>query len=191
MRHERNIKAEPKKSWRLNKTLDRKLDFRRMDDEDLRYVWAAYKKGALAPMAAPFDQTEMDKESFKQAFGERLLVRYDIEWTLLADTPRGFIPVGMVLAFNGHKDASISPFFVIGDIIWFPWATRRNIVESAVNFFNVARREASFIDYAHGPTNRRFFEMLAQHGIMRRVGTTYSIVRNEPVAIFETRSPNA
>lgn len=191
MRHERNIKAEPKKNWRLNKTLARKVDFRRMDDDDLKYVWAAYKKGALAPMAAPFENTALDADAFKEAFGVRLLARYDAEWTLLAETPRGFIPVGMILAFNGHKDASISPFFVIGDIIWFPWASRRNIVESAVNFFNVARREASFIDYAHGLVNKRFFEMLARHGIVRRIGTTFSVVRNEPVAVFETRFEHA
>ncbi len=44
------------------------------------------------------------------------------------------------------------------------------------------------MDYAYGDENRRFFEMLAKHGIMRRAGTTHLVVKGEPVAIFETRA---
>ena len=47
------------------------------------------------------------------------------------------------------------------------------------------------VDYAHGDVNKKFFEMLARHGVMRRIGTTYSIVKGEPTAIFETRLPGA
>ena len=186
MKHERNIEPGPK--WRLKKTLARKVDFRRTEDGDLRYVWAAYKKGALEPMAGPFASADMDAETFKQTFGETLLKRYDFEWTLLAECARGVVPVGMVMAFQGHKDPSIAPFLVVGDIIWFPWASRRNKVESAVYFFTHARKIFPFIDYAHGEVNKRFFEMLSRHGVMRRIGTTFSVVKGEPVAVFETRA---
>ena len=186
MKHERNIEARP--TWRLKKTLSRKDDFRRSEPADIRYIWAAYKKGALEPMAGVFASPDMDAETFKQEFGDALLKRYDFEWTLLAECSRGYIPVGLVLAFHGHKDPSLSPFLVIGDIIWFSWASRRNKVESAVNFFTQARKVKPFIDYASGEVNKRFFEMLARHGVMRRIGTTFSVVKSEPVAVFETRA---
>lgn len=186
MKHEREIKPGPQR-WRLKRTLARRVEFRRSADEDLKYIWAAYKKGALEPMAGPFADTGMDRDAFKETFGHALLHRYDAEWTLLAECAKGFIPVGLVLAFHGHKDTTISPFMVIGDILWFPWASHRNKIESAVNFFNRMRNEIPMIDYAHGDTNKRFFEMLARHGIMRRVGTTFSIVHGEPTAVFETR----
>jgi hypothetical protein len=174
--------------WRLKKTLARRVEFRRMHDEDLRYTWAAYKKGALEPMANPFGDTDMSAEEFKAAFADALLTRYHAEWTMLADTPKGFLPVGLVLAFHSHPVVEFSPFMVIGDIIWFPWASRRNKIESAVNFFNRMRNEIPMIDYAHGETNKRFFEVLASHGVVRRIGTTFNVVKGEPVAVFETRA---
>ena len=77
---------------------------------------------------------------------------------------------------------------IIGDIIWCPWATKRNKIESAINFFNIVRKQIPMMDYSHGEENIRFFEMIAKHGIMRRVGTTFNVVQGEPTAIFETRA---
>jgi len=81
----------------------------------------------------------------------------------------------------------LSPFMIIADIVWFKWASARNRVESAVNFFK--KVGIPMVDYAQGEVNRKFFEMLAQHGIVRRVGTTFCVVKGEPVAVFETRNP--
>ncbi len=43
------------------------------------------------------------------------------------------------------------------------------------------------VDYATGDANKRFFEMICQHGVMRRVGTTFNVVKGEGTAVFETR----
>lgn len=155
-----------------------------MEDEDVRYSWAAYKKGCLKDMAGPLAEDGLSAEQFKAAFETVVIQRYNGAWTLFAETPRGFLPVGMVFAYYSHPVAS--PFMIISDIVWMPWATGRNKIESAVNFFNATRNEIPMVYYAYGDSNKRFFEMLARHGIMRRIGITFNVMRGEPVHVFET-----
>lgn len=192
MKHERDIKPEAKKRFRpplrLKKTLARRLSFRPIENEDVRYAWAAYKKGSLAPMAGVFTETGMSAGQFREAFETTVLTRYHAAWTLFAESVKGFLPVGFVFAFHSHSDPVLSPFMIVGDIVWCPWATPRNRMESAVNFFNMIRHEIPMVDYAHGDENKKFMEMLARHGIMRRVGTTFNVVKGEGVAVFETRA---
>ncbi len=180
--------SEAKPNWRLSKTLARKLSFRPIETEDTKYAWAAYKKGCLVDMAGPFVDTGMQPDQFKQTFETTVLTRYHGAWTLFAESKKGFLPVGIVFAFYSHAEHPLSPFMIIGDMVWFPWATPRNKIESAVNFFDQIRKTVPMVDYAHGDTNKRFFETICRHGIMRRVGTTFNIVRGEPTAVFETRS---
>ena len=87
---------------------------------------------------------------------------------------------------QSHKNAEKSPFLVVGDIVWFPWSSPRQRIESAVNFFNEARKEIAFMEYAR-KQDKRFFEMIAKHGIMRRVGTSHNIYPDGPATVFETR----
>jgi len=181
------MKRAARPIWRLRKTLARRLEFRPIEAEDVRYAYAAYKKGCLKDMAGPFSDTGMTAEEFGIQFHAIVPVRYHGAWTLFAETKRGFLPVGMVFAFHSHADPALSPFMIIGDMPWFPWATPRNKIEAAVNFFNTIRATIPMVDYAHGDTNKRFFEMICQHGVMRRVGTTFSVVKGEGTAVFETR----
>ena len=139
-------------------------------------------------MAGPFADTTMTAERFKEQFEIAILTRYDAAWTFMAETKRGFMPVGVLMAFWGHKVPELSPFMVIGDLVWFPWASARNKIEGAVNFFTKIRNEIPMMDYAHGEKNKRFFATICKHGVMQRVGTTFNVKRGEPVAIFETRT---
>ena len=182
------FKAAPRKNWRLRKTLARRVSFRPIEEEDVRFAYAGYKKGALAPMAGIFAQFNMSAEEFSVAFPATVTTRYHGAWTLFAEAPkRGFVPVGMVMAFYSHAEHALSPFMIIGDIVWFPWASARNKIEAAVNFFSIMRKKIPMMDFAHGDENQRFFEMMAKHGIVRRVGTTLNVVAGKPTAIFETR----
>lgn len=151
----------------------------------MRFAWAGYKAGNLVDMAGPFADTNMSADEFKIAFQARVTTYYHGAWTLFAETKKGFIPAGMVFAFYSHPDQALAPFMIIADIVWFRWASARNKIESAVNFFKKVK--IPMVDYAHGDVNRKFFEVLAQHGIVRRVGTTFNVVRGEPVAVFETK----
>lgn len=188
MKHERGIAPAPRQTWRLRKTTARHVEFRTIEESDLKYAWAAYKKGALKDMAGPFADTGMTAEQFNIQFEAIVPVRYHGAWTLIANAPRrGVIPVGMVFAFYSHADPALSPFMIIGDLAWFPWASARNKIESAVHFFDTIRTSIPMVDYAYGDTNRRFFEMICKHGVMQRVGTTFNVVKGEPCAVFETR----
>lgn len=174
--------------WRRGKTLARRVSFRPIENEDIRFAWAAYKKGALAPLSAEFAVPTMTVEEFNVAFPATITTRYHGAWTMFADTRRGNMPVGLAVGFYPHPDPAFAPFMVIADMIWFPWSSVRNRIESAVYFFHVIRSTIAMVAYANGDTNKRFFEMICQHGVMRRIGTTFNMVKGEPVAVFETKA---
>lgn len=188
MKHERGIKPAQTVKWRLRKTLARRLEFRPIEREDMRYIWAAYKKGCMASMGAKWADTQMEALAFSEAFEIEVTTVYHGAWTLLAETRKGFIPVGFVLGFYSHPDPKFAPFMIVGDMVWFPWATARNKIESAVNFFNRIRSEIPMVEYARDQ-HKRFFEMICQHGVMRRVGTMHNVYRGEQTALYETRAP--
>lgn len=173
--------------WRLRKTLAREVDFRAIEQTDVRYAWAAYKKGALGDLGDKFKDMSMSADEFKVAFEVEVTTVFHGGWILIAPTKRGIMPVGLVLAFWSHSDPRFAPFMNIGHILWFPWASARNKIESIVNFFSVIRHEVKMMQYAN-LTNKRLFEVIARHGVMRRVGTSYNVFTDGPAAVFETRS---
>lgn len=138
-------------------------------------------------MSAPFNELGMSADQFKAAFEAVVTTRYHGAWTLFAETTKGFIPVGFVFAFYSHPEPALSPFMILGSFVWCPWANARNKIEAAVCFFSRIRKEIPMMGYAHSRKDRKFFDMLAKHGIMQRVGTTFNVVRGQAVAIFETR----
>lgn len=135
---------------------------------------------------AIFADESLPPDKFKVIFVKAVQKRYHGAWTLFAETKRAFLPVGMLFAFHSHFEHAKSPFMIVGDLVWFPWASARNKIESAVGFFSRVRKEIPMTDYAHGEQNQRFFEMLCKHGVMRRVGITFNVRHGEPVHIFET-----
>ena len=124
-------------------------------------------------------------EDFTVAFEATVPARYSGAWLLFAGAGK---PVGLILAFFSHPDPALAPFMIVGDIIWFPWASCLQRVEAAVGFFNEARKEVPMVEYAM-PKDRRFFEMICKHGIMRRIGTSHNVYAGEPAVMFETRAP--
>ena len=68
------VKAAVPKNWRQKKTLTRRLEFRPIEAEDVKYAYAAYKMGALKDMAAPFDELGMSADEFNIAFQTIVLI---------------------------------------------------------------------------------------------------------------------
>lgn len=181
------MKREKKQNWRLKKTLSRRLDARPLEKDDLKYIWAAYKKGALSSMGETFKSGDMESQDFTAAFMAEIETNYHGAWTLFAETPKGFLPVGIVLGFWSHPNPALSPFMIVGDMIWFPWASKRNRIEAGVFFFNRIRNEIPMVEYAN-ESAKPFFEMMAKHGIVRRIGTSFNVYPGETTAVFETRA---
>jgi hypothetical protein len=174
--------------WRLKKTLARRVDFRPIERDDMKYAYAAYKKGRMASMGERWAGGELTPSEFAEAFEVEIQTVYHGVWVLLAEGSKGYIPAGMVMGFWSHPDPRFAPFMIVGDIIWFPWASARNRIESAVGFFARIRSEIAMVEYA-SEEHKRFFEMICQHGIMRRVGTSFNVYPGQATAVYETRAP--
>lgn len=162
------------KTWRLKKTLSRRVETRPIEDSDVRYAWAAYKLGKFNIIPDGLDAAQ-----FKAAFEQMVLATLPATWIVSANTAKGFMPIGIVFgAF-----APLNTHLVIVGITWFPWASKRNILEGDVAFFNMLRKQPfQWIGYAkqeHKPA----YEVCCMHGIMRRVGTMH--MADGPVAVFE------
>lgn len=178
MKHEREINPAPRPSWRLKKTLAREVEVRPVQEGDLKYLWAAYRKGVLAEM---FEGTDLDATEFREAFDEAA-EKYSEGWVVVADTKKGRMPIGIVLGAM----APLAAYLIIVGIAWFPWASPRNIVEGTVAFFNDLRKQVPWIGYAR-EHHKRLYEVCCMHGIMRRIGTSFVIFPGHQAAVFEGR----
>jgi hypothetical protein len=147
----------------------------------VRYVWAAYKEGALDSVLP----AGLAVEDFKVAFHDFIVSRFDAAWALYAETKRGFIPVGLALGFWPHPQAT--PFLILDSFVWFPWSTPRNRIESAVNFLDQVRLTVPMMGFErHG--QKGFCEVIAKHGLLKRVGTSMNVFGDEPASVWETRT---
>jgi len=176
------MKRAARPSWRLKKTLARRIEVRVISPDDIKFLWATYKKGGLTSMDARFADETMDVEQFRAAFDD-IAGRYTEAWTISAETKRGFIPVGMIFG----AVAPLAAYMIVAGILWFPWAMPRNIVEGTVAFFNMVRNQIPMIGYATD-AHKRLYEVCCMHGIMRRVGTSMVVFPGQSTAVYETRS---
>lgn len=178
-----SVSKPPRTKWRLKRTLSRRVSYRPIEAEDVKYAWAAYKKGGLSAMGGRFAEQDMDADAFRAEFESFVLSSHHAAWTLFAGTKNGHIPVGVVFA----AWAPNAPYMIVNGMCWFPWASRRNICESMVNFLNICRKETPLVFYAL-PEHKRLYEVCAMHGVVRRVGTSYVAIPGHAAAVFETRA---
>lgn len=137
-------------------------------------------------MGAPFDEMNMDANSFSAALHREIDANYDGAWTLLAEGPSGMRPIGMVLTFWTHHNVLKAPFMIIGDMVWFPWASPRLRISAAARFFHEIRNSIPMVEYAR-PKDKAFFVVMMRLGIMNQVGTSHNVYPDEPASVYETR----
>lgn len=169
------------KKWRLRRTLKRRFDYRPIEVDDIKYLWAAYKTGALATMG--FEREDLSAAEFKSEMEKAIVERCHAAWTLSAETRKGFIPVGIVIA-GWAPNAS---YLIVTGMVWMPWASNRNKLESMVGFLNGVRKDFPLMFYAT-PEHKRMYEVCAMHSVVRRVGTSYVAIPGKACAVFETRT---
>lgn len=164
-----------RKNWRLSKTLSRRVEIRPIENDDVKYVWAAYKKGKFSELF----QRDLSPAEFKFEFEKFVLANVHAALTILADTKVGFMPIGIALGQWGPA------FLIMSDIEWFPWASCRNTLEGTVALFNRLRKQTpvfGFVKEEHKP----IYEVCLMHGIMRRIGTSHSL--GTRMTLFEVRT---
>lgn len=173
--------SETPRKWRLKRTLKRRFDYRPIEIDDIKYLWAAYKTGALTAMG--LDRPDMSASEFKEAMERAIVEHCHAAWTLFAETRKGFIPVGIVIA----AWAPNAPYLLVTGMVWMPWASNRNKLESMVGFLNGVRKDFPLMFYAT-PEHKRMYEVCAMHSVVRRVGTSYVAIPGKACAVFETRT---
>ena len=97
-----------------------------------------------------------------------------------APTKLGFRPVGILTGIYA------GPMVLLGDASWFPWASDRNKLESMVNIFNELRKQFLGIFYC-ALSDKKFYEHIARHGIIKRIGHIDGIYKDEPAVEFQLR----
>lgn len=116
-------------------------------------MWVAHKRGAIFP------ESELDKFDFIEQVNK---LWSESDFVLVAPTPHGSIPVGMV-SFIGDT------YKVEPDILWLPWASPRNKAESWGHILNEVRREHLGIIHAR-EEDIHFFWRMKDYGLIRNSG---------------------
>lgn len=122
----------------------------------------------------------LDAQTFRMEIEQEILLRYDGAWVMLAEAPK-LMPVGAVFA---HWAGIGAAWMLVDGLVWFPWASPRNRIESAVSFFRAIHHEMPMMGFARRE-DRKMYEICASHGVMRRVGTSVNAF-DGPATIFET-----
>lgn len=165
----------PVNKWRMKRTLRRRPSHRPIEAGDLRYLWAAYKSGALIGLGVP---GWLSPEQFSAFVDKKVTASCHCAWAMLM----GDKPVGFVF---GAWSPAVQKVMEIVLVVWMPWASNRNIIESAVNFIREIKKEYRCMGYAL-PEHKRLYEVAAAHGLVRRIGTSYNAIPGRPTAMFES-----
>ena len=158
---------------RLSRTLKRPVSFRDLHEDDGKYFWLLYKLGKLEIF-----EKELNVNDFRQTLWNYIFKIYDFVWVLEAKTLKGYQPAGFVFG------KILGPINEIGDMLWMPWATERNKLESSVNFLNDMRKTTTLVWQCEAQ-DREFFTHVCRYGIARRVGTL--ILPDKQLMEFQTR----
>lgn len=149
--------------------------------DDLKYAYAAWRIGGIDMLGFEPD-ADMAGPDWVDHTAEFILAHYAHAYTLLAKTNEGKRPAGIVLLHQPDKRAAV---LWMADVIWFPWATSRNKLESIVNFMNSMRKVWLIFEFAI-PAQTSFFDHVCRYGVMRRAGTVFDLYA-EPASVFQTR----
>lgn len=151
----------------LRRTLKRNPQFHILGNEDIKYLWAGYKKGSFDEIF----KEGLNAQEFSEVAIEYILSVYTHAWVL------GEKPLGVVFGVN------LGPFVYLGTMTWFPWATKRQKSEHAIGFLNLIRKELYCV-WDCSEEDKQFYEYIARHGIIRRVGTLHGL---NHAKLWETR----
>lgn len=121
----------------------------------------------------------MKPAEFADLFLQYVAANYNGAWVIDAETREGVKPAGFIVAWVRGR------VMEIGDMVWFPWATKRNVYESVVAFMERMRGDYVVLEFAR-MKDKKFFERVARHGVMRKVGHAHSIYEDGPAVVFET-----
>lgn len=156
---------------------------------DLPFMWVAYKQGDLLVASKTFDPADkLSFEEFTTAFLEYMNTYGLVCYTMFLDRGGDTItPVGIAAVWVRGR------ILEIGDLIWFKWSSSRNVLESAVHFYDTWRntfhedsgKNYKILEFAQ-KKDEKFFEILVRKGILERVGTFNDLYEKEDCVLYTT-----
>lgn len=115
--------------------------------------------------ATGMDLKDLSKDDFVQVLNAWMDL--GCYFVLIAKTGKGEVPVGVIA--ENRKPTMIEPH-----VVWFPWASDRNKLETIMKFVNEMRREVLVVIFAEYK-ERRFWNLLSNYGIIKRRTATGGI----------------
>ena len=147
------------------------------------WLWAGYKMGT-------FSEIDLFPEGLTQKEFSNAIEKFIATGHL---TPITYYD-------DRRKPVGIGFFWVRGrvwqtcDLLWFPWASSRNVLESYVNFVNIVKetkhtdgKKLIILEFAR-EKDRDFFEHVCKYGVMSRVGSLVGIYDDGKAILFQSRS---
>ena len=122
---------------------------------DMKILWAAYKAGS-------FDLPDWDQTEFANHIIDHLS-KYDSVW-IVEDLNKVFSGRGPVAVILVRTDGSM----LIPDVDYFKWATHRNVLRTAVTFFQWIRysKDVGVCVFGSNSKSKNLYERMREYGIM-------------------------
>lgn len=167
----------PQKKLHLTAALNEKgVRFTGTSDADMDAYYKAYTLGSFKE--AGFVDS-MTSEYFPFYFAEHLKTLGCISVTFYTKIDGAELPVGVGIFWLRERIVQNE------NLIWFPWATPRNIIESSINYFDSFRKcsyrdtkeKYKILEFAQ-EKDVKFFDKLVSLGILDKVGEIPGIYAN-------------
>ena len=150
-------------TWKY--TLNRGVSYHEISRKDYPWLWVAYKQGA-------FEELQVIKglaaEEFSDYMDTVVENYYNRDGTIVVGEAYFAERDGQAPVCVTFVDKSQLAFFP--HVIWFDWATPRNIIESTVNFLKDLVKDGNVVIFSE-KENMFFFSHMARYGILDRRGT--------------------
>jgi len=171
------------------------VEFRSGDESHLGYYYHAYRKGALSKFDLAFIKAGVDLSpiEFNELFLETMSKRDRVATYFGYNEKKEMVPIGFVGLINPLGIA----WFVISEMVWFPWALSRQKLASGLNLINELRNDAVIQSFADvrppetsldGVGSKAYYTHLCKYGVMRRVGTMEDFYGpGLPAAVFQSK----
>src|SRR3990167_6087678 len=157
----------------LRRVLSQGASSRPLEVTDLKWLWAAYRKGGL-----PHLPEDLGQDDFRQWTLDEI-AKWDGAFLLEVPYETGRRAVGVL--FCRAKGRVLEPHTV-----WFPWVTGRQKLETLTQFINEMRRDWCILVWCL-PHIASFFDRIAKYGILRRVGLVEGWADGGDAILFASR----
>lgn len=96
-------------------------------------------------------------------------------------------PIGLIITWVR------GPILQLSDMVWFPWATQRNIFEGALKFFDQIRRmedaesgqKYKVLEFSR-EQDKKYFERMMNLGVLKRCGKIEKLYPDQNSILYYT-----